>query len=67
MAQLSHPLKAESDITNIAINDPSDLLTWITSDRCIVTFSAMNDIEDKQAALIAIVRQWIDQMPQHNL
>lgn len=42
-----------------AITDPAGLLEWRGADRAIVTFRGMADVESKQAAFAAVVRQWI--------
>lgn len=54
--------KVKAKITAMEISDPSGLLKWAEKDRCVATFSDMNDIESKQTALITIVKQWIAQM-----
>lgn len=42
-----------------AIADPHRLLKWLGPGRASVTFAGREDLEQKTAALIAIVRQWI--------
>jgi hypothetical protein len=54
--------KVKANITAMEISDPSGLLKWVAKDRCVATFSDLNDIKSKQTALIAIVKQWIEQM-----
>ena len=44
------------------ITDSSGLLKWLTKDRCLVTFEDAKDIQDKRAALRAIIREWIRQL-----
>lgn len=46
----------------MAIDDPAGLLRWAAPDRCIVTFSDEAEVRSKQAALVAIVQQWIEQL-----
>ena len=41
------------------IADPSGLMKWLAPDRCLVTVGAGKEIPANQAALHAIVRQWI--------
>lgn len=44
------------------IDDPGGLLKWVTPDRAVATFTDLDDIEGKRAALTLIVRQWITQL-----
>jgi hypothetical protein len=46
----------------MAIDDPGGLLAWAAPDRCLITFADLNDIRSKQAALVAILQQWIAQL-----
>ena len=41
------------------IADPADLLKWLADDRCMVTFDSVQEVEAKQSALEAIIREWI--------
>ncbi len=41
------------------IDDPSGLLHWVAKDRCVATFSDMQDIRSKEGALVEVVKQWI--------
>jgi hypothetical protein len=54
--------KVKPVITPITIDDPAGLITWAAPDRCVATFSDMQDIQSKDAALVAVVQQWIAQM-----
>jgi len=54
--------KAKDNSTAVEIDDPAGLLKWVAKDRCVVSFSDMDDVQAKQAALVDIVRQWIRQM-----
>lgn len=49
-------------ITAMNISDPAGLLKWAAKDRCMITFSDMGDIESKKTDLVAIVKQWIEQV-----
>jgi len=42
-----------------AIDDPAGLLTWLAADRAMVEFADLNALRTHQAALQAIIRQWI--------
>ena len=43
------------------IDDPSGLLKWAAPDRAVATFPNMKDVKAHKAALVAIVRQWLEQ------
>lgn len=55
--------KTRADRKDVEIDDPAGLLKWAAQDRCVATFSGLEDVESKKAAFVAIVRQWIQQMP----
>lgn len=40
------------------IEDPSRLLTWLSADRAIITFTGGDDFQGKRAAFTAVIRQW---------
>ncbi len=40
------------------IEDPDRLLKWITNDRAVATFTNMNDIQTKEFALRALIKEW---------
>lgn len=46
----------------VHIDDPDNLLTWVTQDRCVATFNDVSDIQAKEASLASVVRQWIAQL-----
>jgi hypothetical protein len=46
----------------ISVADPAGLLRWLAPDRGIITFSSLEEIESKSAALLDLVRQWIAQV-----
>jgi len=55
--------KVRDNETTVAdIADPSGLLRWLAKDRGVVTFTGMDDIRSKEAALADLVRQWIGHM-----
>jgi len=54
--------KVKSSPTVMVIDDPSGLLTWVAPDRCLATFVDLDDVRAKQAALVAILQQWIAQL-----
>lgn len=43
----------------LAIEDPDGLLEWLAPDRASALFRSQAEIEARQAAFTAIVRQWI--------
>ena len=42
-----------------AIDDPECILEWLAEDRAVAKFRDMADIQAKQSAYAALVRQWI--------
>lgn len=40
--------------------DTAGLLSWITGDRAIITFSSMNEVEANKEKLIEIIMKWIE-------
>lgn len=51
--------KVRPEARAIDIDDPAGLLTWAAKDRCIATFTDMNDVETKRSAFTSIIQQWI--------
>lgn len=43
----------------VAIDDPGKLLKWLGKDRAMVEFASADELEEKRAALVAVLRQWI--------
>lgn len=43
----------------LRVDDPTQLLHWISSDRASVSFSDMKDVDAKRSALKHLVREWI--------
>jgi len=54
--------KVKDGSTKPKIADPSRLLKWISSNRCIVTLGRGKAVEAHRAAMQAIVREWIAQL-----
>jgi hypothetical protein len=46
----------------ITVTDPAGLLRWLAPDRGIISFSSLEEIESKSAALVDLVRQWVAQV-----
>ena len=43
----------------VAIDDPDKLLKWLGKDRAMLEFASADELEGKEPALIAVLRQWI--------
>jgi len=48
----------ETATTGVSIHDPDQLLTWLAKDRASVLFANMDEIVARQAAFVALLRQW---------
>ena len=46
-----------------AIADPDGLLTWLAPDRALLEFRDAAELEARQAAVVALVRQWMALLP----
>ncbi len=42
-----------------AIDDPESILEWLAEDRAVAKFRDLADIQAKQSAYAALIRQWI--------
>ncbi len=49
----------DTAVTGININDPESLLEWLGSDRAMVKFYNLKDIETKKLAFVNMIQQWI--------
>ncbi|HYF61461.1 MAG TPA: DUF1801 domain-containing protein [Herpetosiphonaceae bacterium] len=47
---------------DVAVDDPAGLLRRLAPDRGIIAFSALDEVEARGAALVALVRQWVAQV-----
>ena len=47
-----------------AIADPDGLLQWLGPDRASVRFRDIGEVEAKRTAFEALVRQWVERMPE---
>ena len=54
--------KTRSNSKAFAIDDPSGLLKWPASDRCVLTLASEAELSANEAAVIRIIEQWIDQL-----
>ena len=45
--------------TGVAIADPTGLLEWLGKDRASVLFADIDDIQTRQDAFVALLREWI--------
>jgi len=41
------------------VEDPQGLLKWLAKDRALMNFAGIHDVKGHEAAIQAIVRQWI--------
>jgi hypothetical protein len=48
-----------SGVHSVAIDDPAGLLTWLATDRAMVTFADGAEVAAKRSALQAILKTWI--------
>jgi hypothetical protein len=44
------------------VDDPDNILQWITNDRCAVTFDGMTSVKRKATPLRAIIKSWVRRM-----
>jgi hypothetical protein len=42
-----------------AIADPRSLLAWLGPDRASVTFADLAEVDAKESAFAAVIRQWV--------
>jgi len=49
----------QRELPRAAIADPHGLLEWLGPDRAIVSFRSAQELAANEAALVAIVRQWL--------
>lgn len=54
--------KVKPNATAMTIDDPLGLLKWAAPDRCVATFTSVEEIEARRGTLVSIVKQWIAQM-----
>jgi hypothetical protein len=46
----------------ITLDDPTGLLVWVAPDRAVITFAGLEAASASQAALVAVVQQWVAQL-----
>ena len=44
------------------VNDASNILKWITNDRCTARFVSEKDVKSKAAALAKVVAEWVENL-----
>ncbi|HYR09262.1 MAG TPA: DUF1801 domain-containing protein [Longimicrobium sp.] len=49
----------DKSVARAAIADPDALLAWLGEDRASATFRDLPDVEAKQSAFAAVIREWI--------
>lgn len=47
------------DTPSFQLADPQGLLKWLAKDRALMNFAGLEDVKAHEAAIQAIVRQWI--------
>ena len=50
--------------SGLQIDDPAGLLEWLGKERASVKFADMNTIKKNKKAFQAVLRQWIDVLPE---
>lgn len=55
--------KVRPNAPAMTIADPTGLLKWAAADRCVVTLADLADIRARQEEFVAILKQWIAQLP----
>jgi hypothetical protein len=48
------------EIPGVPIQDPHGLLKWLAKDRAIITFTGLDDIQNRESSLKNIIVQWIE-------
>jgi hypothetical protein len=62
---LHHGAKIRDDSTlSLTIDDPSQLLTWPSQDRAIVTFVSADSFQSNRSAFKKVIKQWADYQAQ---
>ncbi|CAN5603680.1 hypothetical protein BH10ACT3_BH10ACT3_06360 [soil metagenome] len=51
--------KVRTPAPKVAVDDPLGMLEWKSSDRALVTFRDLDEINDRGETLQQLVRQWI--------
>lgn len=54
--------KARSAEPTPYVEDPEEVLQWITNDRCSVMFESMTAVQQKAAPLRAAIKRWVKRM-----
>jgi hypothetical protein len=62
---LHHGAKIRDDSTlSLTMDDPSQLLTWPSQDRAIITFVSTDHFQNNRAAFQNIIKQWVNYQAQ---
>jgi hypothetical protein len=54
--------KVQPTPARITIDAPAGLLVWVAPDRAVITFAGLEEASANQAALVAVVQQWVAQL-----
>jgi hypothetical protein len=60
MLILHRGARAKAPKAKPSIADPDGLLQWLGTDRAALTFHTLADVKQRQRALKAVLKQWID-------
>lgn len=55
--------KARPGHPSLTVDDPEKLLEWVGEDRAIIVIPDRAALEERREALVAVLRQWIPQLP----
>jgi len=47
------------DTADFRFHDDSGLLAWVAADRAVVAIQTMDELDEKRAALTAVINRWI--------
>ena len=47
------------DAPEVSVEDPEGPLKWLAKDRALIAFASLEEIQAREAALEALIRQWI--------
>lgn len=51
--------KVRTDTTDVVLDDPEGLLTWLAPDRALLDFPDLQAVVARQETVAALVRQWV--------
>ncbi|GII01247.1 DUF1801 domain-containing protein [Planobispora takensis] len=51
--------KVRDDSAEFSFQDPTGLMRWQAPDRGVISFTDLEDVESKQAAVVSLVNRWV--------